>query len=413
MKNKHVELVINAIKKVAHQAKKSEQDVSRNEILEHVSDWTVKRAGSISTIKNAYFPTDEKDLKGIHKSKVQASYISKLENRLGDRDFVLDEISNAISKIKLPKFKSVKVNKKKQIKRIVNVLFSDLHIGSDIKKEETGQLDFGKVEEARRLAKLTQEIISYKPQYRADTKLNLFLLGDIIQNHLHDPRDGAPLAEQVARAIYLLSQSISHLVASFPQVEVYCAVGNHGRDVARHHSRAVNQKWDSIETIIYFSLKEVFKNNKNISFVIPKTPYVVAEVFGKKMFMSHGDTVLKPGYPNKAIKVGSLEEQINKINASLPDDQEYSVFSVGHVHVGSITHLANGAVMITNGCMVPSDEFAVSIGLLENVCGQYLFESVPGYPVGDCRFIKISNQDDLNKELDKTIKPFVGLDEEN
>ena len=85
------------------------------------------------------------------------------------------------------------------------------------------------------------------------------------------------------------------------------------------------------------------------------------------------------------------------------------MFVVGHVHTASVTHLSNGAVMMTNGAMVPSDEYAVSIGLFENFCGQYMFESVKGYPVGDCRFIRVSKVDDQNKELDKIIKPFDEL----
>lgn len=409
--NRYVNEIVNAIRKASKDLNIEPREITRNQLVneDYVSDWSFRRAGGLDAIKDAYFPLKGKDLAGIHKTKARKNYISKLEANIGSRDVVIDQITDAVKGLKLPKLKEFKPKSKQKISRAVNAILSDLHIGSDIKKAETGQLDFGRVEEARRLAKITEEIVNYKPQYRAETELNLFLLGDNIQNQLHDPRDGAPGAEQIARCTYLLYQSIAHLSQNYPQVNIYCSSGNHGRLTSRHKTRAVNQKWDSIETTIYYSLKLIFDKQKNVKFNIPLTPFVVANVLGKKMFATHGDTVLKPGYPNKAIKVGSLEEQINKINATLPDTQEYSVFMVGHVHVGSITHLANGSVMITNGCMVPSDEFAVSIGLLENTCGQYIFESVPGYPVGDCRFIKITNEDDKNSKLDNIIKPFEGL----
>ena len=196
------------------------------------------------------------------------------------------------------------------------------------------------------------------------------LLGDIIQNQLHDPRDGAPSAEQCGRAIHLLTQAIGQFSASFPSVEVFCNTGNHGRNTGRHHGRAVNQKWDSLETIVYYAIREACKNLKNVKFTIPKTPYVVYEVFGKKIFATHGDSVLNVGYPGKAINTGRLETQVNRFNASLSDKDEYSVLVVGHVHTASITHLSNGAVTITNGALVPVDEYAVSIGLMETTSGQ-------------------------------------------
>jgi predicted phosphodiesterase len=199
------------------------------------------------------------------------------------------------------------------------------------------------------------------------------------------------------------------LSKNFPKVNVYFATGNHGRSTARHHGRATLQKWDSLETVIYYALKTVFANAPNMNFTLPLTPYVSYEVFNKKVFASHGDTVFNPGYPGKSINVGNLEDQTNRINASLKDDSEYSVFVVGHVHTASVTHLGNNAVMITNGALVPTDGYAASIGLLESNAGQMLFESVKDFPVGDTRFIRVSSKDDNNKELDKLIKPFESL----
>lgn len=405
--------VIDAIALVVADTGCRPQDVSVRQVRDLVSDYCLKMVGGLNKVRNAHFPETEKDLKAITKMSSTISYTNKLEKKLGQKLVLEEDFQKALENLPAIKIKSFKSSKKAKIERALNIVLSDLHIGSDIHKEETGNLDFGKVEESRRLARITQEVLEYKPQYRNETKLNVLILGDVIQNQLHDPSDGAPLAEQTSRAIYLLTQSLAQMAASFPQVEVHFATGNHGRNTGRHHGRAVNQKWDSIETIIYYALKNSLRNNKNIRFNLPLTPYVSYEVFNHKIFATHGDSVLAPGYPGKMIKTGSLENQINRINASLLDNQEYSVFIVGHVHTGSITHLSNGAVMITNGPMVPVDEFAVSIGLLEGACGQYLFESVKGFPVGDSRFIRVSEKDDKNPELDKIIKPWIDFNEKN
>lgn len=292
---------------------------------------------------------------------------------------------------------------------MVNVILSDLHIGSDINGEETGYQSFGKTQEARRLAQITKQICSYKHQYRKNSRLVIHLIGDIIQGQLHDPRDGAAKAEQFARAVHILSQMFAHLSASFPQVDVHCATGNHGRDTARHKERAVHQKWDSVETDLYVALHYACTALKNVKFHIPKTPFCKIEVLGHKFFTTHGDTVLKPGNPGKHISMGSLENQINKINASLSDADEYSIFAVGHVHTPSMTFLDNGVVMVTNGCMVPVDQFAVSIGILESHCGQWIWETVKGQPMGDARLIKVGKKHDEDSSLDTIIQPWEGL----
>jgi hypothetical protein len=292
------------------------------------------------------------------------------------------------------------------IARALNLILSDLHFHAMVDDRE-GPYNYGPIEEARRLAKVVLETAEYKTQYRKETELNVSIIGDIIQGQLHDDRDGAPLAAQVAASAHLLVQALAFLAAQFPKVKVRCVPGNHGRNTARHKDRATLQKWDAIETMLYTALKHGVAHIKNISIEIPKTPYLTYRVFDQRIFGTHGDTVLNPGNPGQAIKVNALEQQINRINASLPDADEYSVFFCGHVHVGSLVHLPNGSTLITNGCLIPSDAYGVSLGLFEVTCGQTLFESVKGYAAGDYRFIYVDAETDKDASLDKIISPYL------
>ena len=296
--------------------------------------------------------------------------------------------------------------KHSSLDRIVTVVLSDLHFGSDLKKVETGTMDYGRVEESRRLAAIVKQVSEYKIQYRDRTKLVVLLNGDIIDNQLHDARTGAPVSEQCARAIHLLSQAIGYWATQFGEVEVYATTGNHGRNTARHHERAIHQKWDSLETIVHFAIKASLSRIKNVKFNIPMTPLASYEVFGRKIAFTHGDTVINAGSVATTINTKAIENQINKINASLRDKDEYAAVILGHLHIPSITFLGNGVAMIVNGSLVPPDEFAVSIGVMETTNGQWVFESVKGYPVGDQRLIVVNKQDDENKELDKIIVPW-------
>lgn len=296
--------------------------------------------------------------------------------------------------------------------RLDNVLLTDLHFGSNLDPREV-PVQYGPVEEARRFAYIAQEVLDYKPQYRAESSLAIHVAGDIIQNQLHDPRDGDILKEQFVRALYLFRQFVVYLATApaqyqFRRIDVYGTPGNHGRNTARHHERATLQKHDSIENMVYEALKISCQGLKNVFFHIPWTPYYTYKAFNRFGFVTHGDTVLDFGHPQKSIAVESLVSQTNEINASQPHGQQYSLFAGGHVHSPSgLIHLPNGSDVIINGPLVPNDSFAVSKGKLRNrACGQTIWESVKNFIVGDYRYIRVDTGQDTNASLDRIIRPY-------
>jgi hypothetical protein len=321
--------------------------------------------------------------------------------------FFLDELQKVLTESFRSFAPSSRYKKtKKPAKRILSAIISDTHFGSWIDPEEVNHR-YGPEEESRAFGKVVQEIAEYKTQYRDQTTLKLNIIGDIIQNQLHDAREGAPLASQFASATFYLSQAVTYLAQHFPQVDVHCAVGNHGRNVWRHRDRAVQQKWDSIESMIYYSASVATSGLKNVKWLLNKKPYYTVELFDKTAFFTHGDTVLKPGYPGNAINVKGLYQQICKWNAARNVGGPFSLFGVGHVHFGSMTHMPGGITMLTNGCLVPPDAYAVSIGSPDVTCGQWLFESVESYPVGDTRFINVDDAKD-HPEFNQIIQPYRG-----
>ena len=297
--------------------------------------------------------------------------------------------------------KPYKPLKKKVTDRVLNLMLSDLHYGADLDGRETPFV-YRATEERRRTAAIVKEVVEYKTHYRDSTELVVHLCGDIIMGRLHDLASGAPTAEQVARAIYLLRGAISQFAMSFKQVTVYCTPGNHGRIKDRHPDRAVNQKWDSLENIVYESLAMIFEPTTNVKFVIPATPYYEYELFGMRGFITHGDTVLNPGYPGKAINIAKLETQALKLISANGD---YRLFGMGHVHNASATQLPNGSVVLTNGCLIPPDPYAISIGIHSTACSQQLWETVPGYMFGDHRMLNVNQVTDKDKALDAIIPP--------
>jgi hypothetical protein len=308
-----------------------------------------------------------------------------------------------------PKIRIEKPRGKTQ--RYLNLVLSDLHYGSNLDPRETHH-KYGPVEEARRTAHIVKQVSLYKRDHRDETELLVHLIGDIIQGQLHDMRDGAPLAEQVAAAMRILVQVMRYLALQFPKgVTFYCTPGNHGRNTARHRDRATNQKWDSIETMIYSALKEASAFLPNVKVVIDYAPEYYWNAFGNAGLGTHGDTVINPGYPGKNINVEGISRQVDKINNTrvMKGEKPLSVVVVGHVHVGSMTHLPGGTVVITNGCLIPPDAYAKSIGIFETANGQWLWESTAEHAVGDSRFITVDHNVDADASLDAIIAPFTGL----
>jgi len=377
----------------------------------------ITRLGGFNRIRDSHFPPAATDQAiGRRRLVERANLNRKAGHEASQVALVLAEVEKLAGRVFSGRVKPVKVQYPGMgsmtslalaKRRVVTLMLSDLHFGSDLRAEETGFLDYGRVEEARRLAQVIKQACEYKPEHRAMTELRLVLGGDLIHGKLHDPIDGAILAEQVSRAIHLLTQAIAQLAAHYPKITVHCVTGNHGRNLARHFGRATVGKHDSNETIIYSAVKCASRALQNVTFSIPRRPYDVYEEFGKRFFVTHGDTVLKPGNPGKSIQTASLENQINRWNASLRDSDEYGVFLMGHVHTPMTTQLANGAYVVTNGCLVPADNFCVSIGLPETVCAQIIFESVEGFPVGDLRMIALDARVDKDESLDAIIAPWT------
>lgn len=295
--------------------------------------------------------------------------------------------------------------------RVLNVLISDTHFGGNLDPEES-LTRYGFVEESRRLASVVRRVLEYKRDHRHETTLVLNLGGDIIENRLHDKAAGVEGALQVADATWLLTNAVLIFSNEFKEVIVNCVSGNHDRSGDRHHRPATTGKWDSEATKIYTGIKTAVwaSGRKNVTVNIPKTPFHIYEVFGKRIYVTHGDNNLNPGNPGSRLDVKTLETQINSINIGFQQrgEKPIDLFCMGHVHVGTVIHLPM-AELVTNGALSPQGAYGLSIGYYGNACGQSMWESVEGHVLGDYRFLTVDPTIDKDESLDSVIKPFAGL----
>lgn len=318
---------------------------------------------------------------------------------------VLKEAASAIPPAK------VKPPKAKTNQRTVNLVLSDLHFGANLKAEETGHKYDNKAE-SRSLAEVVRQVAEFKTDHRRESHLNIHIIGDIIQGELHDPRDGVTMTEQIADGSHLLYQAIRYLAAVYPSVTVFWESGNHGRRKKRHDQRATFEKWDSHETTIGLHLQYLCKTAglTNVKFEIFKSPGYTWKSYGELGFATHGDTMVGIGNPGKSINVGNIEKGMTKISLahSKRHGKPISMYLMGHLHLGVAMHPPFGALMV-NGALIPPDNYANSIGILECRRGQYFWESTPGHILGDHRFVEIDEEIDANSSLDDIVSPYEGF----
>lgn len=385
----------------------------------------ITRLGGFNAIRDAFFPPVATAYAG---TKLRTREHANLNRRLGTSAtsdaFQYQQIEAFAKRVFAGRVKPVKIPRgpltpnhivsllgkpvpASRIKRAVVVCIGDTHWGSDLSASETGAMNYGKVEEARRLAKVVKQTIEYKPEYRHETELHVVLLGDLIRGTLHDIRDGAIIAEQQSRAIHLLIQAVAQLSAAYPRVSIHCLTGNHDREQHRHQKPATSGKFDSRATLVYSAVKMATRDCVNVTWDIPLSAFCTFDLFNKKAFCTHGDGIIKVGNPGQSINVAELEKQTNRLNATLKDKDEFAIVIVGHVHQSAKVLLNNGVTAIINGPMTPIDSFALSIGLFESVSSQTIFESVPGYPVGDSRTITLDASVDKDASLDEIVRPWT------
>lgn len=287
------------------------------------------------------------------------------------------------------------------VKRTVILFLSDLHIGAELSALDN-PVPFRATQEARRLEYVVRQAVDYKPQYREHSELLLLLGGDMIEGLLlHDIRDGAPLTEQMIRFWRYFGSALALFARTFPRVRIRATPGNHGRNKLRHPGRATSSKWDGIEFQLYYALAMMAKSLPNVSFDLDFPALSIIDLYGAKLGLTHSDTEIKISHPLTAGEKNATEAA--KVNASRTYGVEFDAMAFGHWHTAA--YHPGTPKLIYNGMLVPPNGHARSSGH-RGQCGQWVWEAVEGYPVGDLRFVEVGRAQDEDAKLGTIIKPF-------
>lgn len=336
-------------------------------------------------------------------------------DKIQEQKEFLAEFKEIIAQTQLILHPIVPPKEKSKATRTIVAHISDTHLGINISKGEMHELnEFNKTIAARRLAYFFQELVNYKLHHRAESDLVIVLNGDVMAGVIHDQEWGVDrMSTQMACARSLLAQGISYVSQHYKKVTVVCETGNHDRFIHKENKgRQASAKWDSYATILYGTLKDLFKFAKyeNVEFIIPESPYTLIDIQSHTFFITHGDTVINVANPGKKLDMEKLINTINKINVGLMEDSKKTIKGVllGHLHIATTQELDNGTVIMINGSLSGLDPFAQSLGIFGNNPSQQIFEVTEKHVIGDMRNIRVKKADN-DESLDLLIKPFVDL----
>jgi|SRR5665213_172428 hypothetical protein len=428
--SKLVRDILKDIEKISEKLQLEPYQLSKAEFKEFskVSEWDLRKVGGYQTLLTTYFPMSDKNLKDIQIGKQRKSYVSKLEKQYGTWEAFAEQLTDSLVKrletMRVePRILNEKATKDyiKSISktdlhdtspRSVVVALTDLHFGTNVDKAELGgKNEFNWNIGARRFGFIMEQLQTYKMELRhLHEEVVLLLGGDLIGGIIHNQEgpDYDLITFQVNGALSYFIQAFEHLKAFYPKVRVVCQPGNHGRMMHKQSKdRALSQKYDSFENIIFYAMSQYFKNDPKVEIIVPKTPYAEVTVQGHRIYMTHGDGVFVTGNPGKSINTDNINKQVQRVNETEYKEKRkpFEVFVFGHVHQAAHFQVSSGAHIIINGSMIGTDSFAQGVGITSNNPVQVLWEMNSKFPVGDSRWLFVA-AGDSEKRLESIIKPY-------
>jgi hypothetical protein len=237
----------------------------------------------------------------------------------------------------------------------VVVVASDWHYAGHVGPEVGGLNTFNVKVADERILRFFRKALSLTGLLATGVPIHhmvLALLGDFITGHIHEEFQETntlpPMFEviavqsQIASGIqYLLDNSDLHLT-------IPCHSGNHARTTKTTRFGAENGH--SLEYLMFINLKNHFRNEPRVTFIVPEAPHSYLDVYGTVIRFQHGHMVKFGG------GVGGLTIPLNKAIAQWNQGRHADLDVLGHFH-----QLFDGGRFIVNGSLIGYDSFALSI----------------------------------------------------
>lgn len=236
------------------------------------------------------------------------------------------------------------------------LLASDWHYEENVKLSQTNGLnEFNRTiakERIEKLFKVVAKLIEvHQKEYSIDNFV-LALMGDFISGSIHDDlKEGNEI--QPTQAIYevqcLIASGIEYMLKnSNVNLIIPCSSGNHGRITDK--IRVSTAYGNSLEFLMYRTLRDYFKNEKRVKFIINDSYLTYMDIYDYKIRFHHGDSMRYGG------GIGGLFIPAFKAISQWDKQIRADWTFFGHFH-----QLKDGGNFISNGSLIGFSPYAIRI----------------------------------------------------
>lgn len=233
------------------------------------------------------------------------------------------------------------------------VLASDWHIEENIRPEEIDGFNEYTVDIAKKRAeqffRTVVRLCGVEGTFSQIDTLVLALLGDFISGNIHlalleicelSPIDASIEAENIliGGIQYILDNTKLNLI-------IPCHVGNHSRITQKVH--IATETGNSLETIMYHHMRNHFKDNKRVTFLISPSYLSYLTIWDYTICFQHGHAVQFGG------GIGGLTIPLRKAVSQWQKKRKVNLYCLGHWH-----QFLDIGEAIVNGSMIGYNSYA-------------------------------------------------------
>jgi len=269
---------------------------------------------------------------------------------------------------------------------------SDAHVGEEVTKESVqGISNYGSEIYKQRIGTWIDKMITFREQDKKSLGLNklvVYYLGDQVTGETIFRGQAfyldLNLTDQLFYSVEVESNALLALAQVYPNVEIFCVLGNHGRP----GMKGANHWKTNFDYLFYRSLKQTLANQKNIQVYISESPSMIVQHGNFIFFLTHGDAA--KGW--MGIPFYGLERMLRRLPGLYNMVIHYML--CGHFHQPAAI---GDSKILLNGSVVGGSELSINRMGLTNLPSQKLFyfDKVHG----------INRETDLHLALPMELKP--------
>lgn len=325
----------------------------------------VREFGSWDEAKAAAFPGTQ----DVARRQIVGQNQRLLERLEKERERTQAFIDNCLASIAKCSFRPAKIPPKSKAKDALefHAIRSDAHVGDFTDQRWVqGLARYSKEDYEDRVQRWAEKVRLFREQdYRSLglDKLVLYYLGDQVTGE--GIYEGQPfyldlsLTDQLFKSVEVEGSAILALAGVFPQIEVFCVPGNHGRPgkKGRNHHRT------NFDYIFYRSLKAALAQQQNVTVFVSESPTMLVEQGEYVFALTHGDAAQSWA----GIPYYGREREFQRLSTLYGRVVHYEL--VGHHHTpGNL-----GGSILMNGSLKGGDDLSVNKMRRQSLPSQEIF----------------------------------------